>query len=155
MTTNRMDTHQWDSSLDPEAVPLFLVLQWAQSRSLAALKEPLVKHGVSMAEFDVLATLRNAPAPHEMTPKELQDEVVITSGGLTKVMFQLESRDLVQRLQRELDLRIKPVRLTSKGKTVIEKSMAEMVATTGSWIRESLDAEQIKQLTALLGKITN
>ena len=155
MTTNRMDTHQWDSSLDPEAVPLFLVLQWAQSRSLAALKEPLVKHGVSMAEFDVLATLRNAPAPHEMTPKELQDEVVITSGGLTKVMFQLESRDLVQRLQRELDLRIKPVRLTSKGKTVIEKSMAEMVATTGSWIRESLDAGQIKQLTALLGKITN
>ena len=155
MTTNRMDTHQWDSSLDPEAVPLFLALQWAQSRSLAALKEPLVKHGVSMAEFDVLATLRNAPAPHEMTPKELQDEVVITSGGLTKVMFQLESRDLVQRLQRELDLRIKPVRLTSKGKTVIEKSMAEMVATTGSWIRESLDAEQIKQLTALLGKISN
>ena len=155
MTTNRMDTHQWDSSLDPEAVPLFLALQWAQSRSLAALKEPLVKHGVSMAEFDVLATLRNAPAPHEMTPKELQDEVVITSGGLTKVMFQLESRDLVQRLQRELDLRIKPVRLTAKGKTVIEKSMAEMVATTGSWIRESLDAGQIKQLTALLGKISN
>jgi DNA-binding MarR family transcriptional regulator len=155
MTTNRMDSHQWDSSLDPEVVPLFLALQWAQSRSLAALKEPLVKHGVSMAEFDVLATLRNAPAPHEMTPKELQDEVVITSGGLTKVMFQLESRDLVQRLQRELDLRIKPVRLTAKGKTVIEKSMAEMVATTGSWIRESLDAGQIKQLTALLGKISN
>lgn len=157
MTTNRnrMDAHQWDSSLDPEAVPLFLALQWAQSRSLDAMKPLLVKHGLSMAEFDVLATLRNARAPHEMTPKEIQDEMVITSGGLTKLMLQLESRDLVKRLQFETDLRIKPVRLTSKGKKVIEKSMAEMVAATGSWIRASLDAGEIKQLTALLGKIAN
>lgn len=155
MTANRMDTHQWDSSVDPEVVPVFLALQWAQSRSLDAMKPVLANHRLSMAEFDVLATLRNAPAPHEMTPNEIRREMVITSGGLTKVMLQLESRDLVKRLQLESDLRIKPVRLASKGKRVIEKSMAEMVATIGSWIKESLDDEEIKQLTALLGKIAN
>lgn len=153
MTTRRMDSHQWDSSLDPEVVPLFLALHWAQSRSLEAMKPLLARHSVSMAEFDVLATLRNAPPPHEMTPKEIQDQVVITSGGLTKVMMQLESRGLVERLQLQDDLRVKPVRLTAGGKALIEDSMAEMVTATGAWLRGSLAADEIRLLTTLLARI--
>lgn len=153
MTTRRMDSHQWDSSLDPEVVPLFLALQWAQSRSLEAMKPFLASHGLSMAEFDVLATLRNAPPPHAMTPKDIQDHVVITSGGLTKVMMQLESRALVERLQLQDDLRVKPVRLTAGGKALIEGSMAEMVAATGAWLRGSLAADEIRLLTTLLARI--
>lgn len=153
MINDRMATHQWDSSVDPETVPLFLALQWAHARSIDSMKPLLVRHGLSLAEFDVLATLRNAPAPHEMTPKEIQDEVVITSGGLTKVMLQLESRELVTRTQIEADLRVKPVRLTAKGRKLIEKAMAELVATTGAWLKESLGSDEISRLTTLLGKL--
>ncbi len=153
MIKDRMATHQWDSSIDPETVPLLLALQWAQIRSIDSMKPLLVKHGLSVAEFDVLATLRNAPSPHEMIPKAIQDEVVITSGGLTKVMLQLESRELVKRLQVESDLRVKPVRLMPKGRKLIERAMAELVAATGEWIRTSLAPEEISRLTALLGKL--
>jgi DNA-binding MarR family transcriptional regulator len=153
MTKDRMATHQWDSSIDPETVPLFLALQWAQIRSIDSMKPLLVRHGLSIAEFDVLATLRNAQPPHEMIPKEIQDEMVITSGGLTKIMLQLESRELVKRLQVESDLRVKPVRLTTKGRKLIEKAMAELVAATGEWIRSSLSLEEIRRLSALLGKL--
>ncbi|MBK7079197.1 MAG: hypothetical protein IPH55_00175 [Betaproteobacteria bacterium] len=59
MTSNRMDSHRWDSALDPQVVPLFLALQGAHARSLDSMRPPLVRHGLSLAEFDVLATLRN------------------------------------------------------------------------------------------------
>lgn len=145
-----MDSHQWDSALDPAVAPLFLSLQWAHARSIDVMRPLLLRHGLSAAEFDVLATLRNAPAPHELTPSQIQDEVVITSGGLTKVMLQLEGRGLVVRHQSQDDLRVKPARLTDAGRAGIERAMADTVAATGDWLRSALDHAQMQQLQALL-----
>ena len=150
---NRMDSHQWDSSFDPQTVQLFLQLQWAQAQSLQTMRPMLEKFALSAVEFDVLATLRNAPAPHQMTPSMIQDAVVISSGGLTKVLLQLETRALVTRRQLADDLRIKPVCLTAAGAALVEQAMAETVADTGHWLRQRLDAAEIGQLTALLAKL--
>lgn len=150
---NRMDSHQWDSSFDPQTVQLFLQLQWAQAQSLQTMRPMLEKFALSAVEFDVLATLRNAPAPHQMTPSMIQDAVVISSGGLTKVLLQLETRALVTRRQLADDLRIKPVCLTADGAALVEQAMAETVADTGRWLRQRLDAAEIGQLTALLAKL--
>lgn len=155
MTAHRMDHHQWDTGLDPELAPLFLELQWAHARSIDAMRPHLLKHGVSVAEFDLLATLRNAEPPHAMTPSRIQQEMVITSGGLTKVMLQLEARGLIIRLQSKGDRRVKPVQLTAQGQQLIEAAMNEMIGVTGQWIRQALNAHEIKQLTILLGKIVD
>lgn len=153
MKAQRMQNHQWDRSLDQEIVPLFLELQWAQARSLEKMRPLLQSHGLSAAEFDVLASLRNTPAPHVLTPSQLQQEMMITSGGLTKVMLQLEQRELVIRQQSTTDLRIKPVQLSPAGICLIETAMTEMVAHTGQWCRQALTAAEIAQLTMLLGKL--
>lgn len=145
-----MSSHQWDNSLDPQISPLFLYLQWAQAKSVAIMQPLLMKNSISLAEFDVLATLRNAPFPHQMTPSQIQDEVVITSGGLSKVMTQLENRGLVVRLQSQEDLRIKPICLTETGKKQIETAMCEMIAVSGKWFRNALNSQEIQQLTSLL-----
>lgn len=150
---NRMDSHQWDSGFDPQTVPLFLQLQWAQAQSLQTMRPMLEKFALSAVEFDVLATLHNAPAPHQMTPSMIQDAVVISSGGLTKVLLQLETRALVTRRQLADDLRIKPVCLTAAGAALVELAMAETVANTGHWLRQRLDAAEISQLTTLLAKL--
>ena len=150
---HRMESHRWDSALDPEVVPLFLMLQWARTASIDTMRPLLAKHGFTAAEFDVLATLRNAPSPHCLTPSQIQAEVVITSGGLTKVMLHLEERGLVQRRQQEEDMRVKPVSLTEAGKAVVEAAMAELVVATGQWIRGCLDGSEIATLTALLAKL--
>lgn len=148
-----MDSHQWDCALDPETTPLFLSLQWAQQRSMETLEPHLQHFKLSIAEFDVLATLRNAPAPHEMTPTQIQHQIVITSGGLTKVLLQLETRGLIERLQSKEDLRVKPVRLTLAGQTLIEAAMQEVVGATGTWLRNALTRAEIKQLAALLQRV--
>lgn len=148
-----MQTHQWDSAIDPQIAPLFLALQWAHRRSIEQMQPLLGEFRLSHAEFDVLATLRNAPPPFQMTPSQIQDEVVITSGGLTKVMLQLESRGLVERLQLADDLRVKPVRLTDTGISTIDSAMNRMIASTGQWMRGALSGDEIVQLTAQLRKL--
>ncbi|WP_174875347.1 MarR family winged helix-turn-helix transcriptional regulator [Vogesella oryzae] len=151
--TDRMENHHWDRALDPQTVTLFLRLQWAQAESLQTMRPMLAKFDLSATEFDVLATLRNAPAPHSLTPSAIQAAVVITSGGLTKVMQQLEARALVSRQQQTQDLRVKPVTLTATGKTLIEAAMSETVANTGDWLRGRLSEEEIGQLTQLLARL--
>ena len=113
----------------------------------------LLRHGLSVAEFDVLATLRNAPAPYEMTPSQIQQDMVITSGGLTKLMLQLAGRGLVERLPFEDDRRVKPLRLTAPGRQTIEAAMGELLETSGRWIRQALTGGEVVQLTALLKRL--
>ena len=148
-----LHTHQWDNAIDPQIAPLFLALQWAQRRSIEQMQPLLAEFRLSSAEFDVLATLRNAPQPYELTPSQIQDEVIITSGGLTKVMLQLESRGLVERTQFADDRRVKPVRLTAAGVAAIEAAIARMIGTTGQWIRSALAESEIAQLTGLLRRL--
>lgn len=152
-TTDRWASHRWDRTLDDEFVRIFLSLQWAQDRSITEARPLFIKHGLSGAEFDVLATLRNAEPPYRLTPKELQDHVVLTSGGLTKIMMQLEARGWVKRSLDETDQRVKPVQLTAAGKRIIEKAMADVVAAGGASLRARLSAGEIRTLTKLLEKL--
>lgn len=144
--------HDWADSFDPAVTPLMLNLHRAQGLAFSRARGVWARHALTPAEFDVLATLRNSPPPRELTPSELRASVVITSGGLTKVMQQLETRRLVNRSQQMTDQRVKPVKLTQAGKRLVEKVMAELAATSGTWVRNILDAEEIGLLTKLLGK---
>lgn len=150
---HNMQHHLWDVSLDPEIVPVFLWLQWAQLRSLQPMQPVLARHGLSPAEFDLLATLRNAEPGHTLTPSQLLERMLLTSGGLSKVMAQLEARGLLARLCRDDDRRIKPVRLTAAGQALIEQAMGEAVANAGAWLHSVLSDEQCVQLTALLARL--
>ncbi|HNH16665.1 MarR family transcriptional regulator [Zoogloea sp.] len=147
------DSPRWDHSLDSRVVPLFLALQGARARSLETMRPVLARYGLSLAEFDVLATLRNAPPPHELTPSQLQAEVVITSGGLTKVMLHLEGRGLVLRRQAADDARVKPAALTPAGAAQIEAAMAEVVAATGAWLRAALSDAEMARLQTVLARL--
>ncbi len=108
-------------------------------------------YGLTPVEFDVLATLRKVGPPYEMTPTELQQAVVISSGGLTKVLHQLEARALVGRSIDAKDRRSKRVRLTREGKTLIERAMAKVLSAQEEWLA-SLPARELKQLVQLLRK---
>ena len=70
MKRNRMDSHQWDIAPLGSRGRFRSSCTCMGAGPLAAGDAPvLLRHGLSVAEFDVLATLRNAPAPYEMTPR--------------------------------------------------------------------------------------
>lgn len=154
MMTTAQVRHEWSESHDPEVMRLMLSLHRAQERVFSLARSVWSRHGLTPAEFDVLATLRNAPAPHELTPSQLRASVLITSGGLTKVMRQLEAKNLVSRPKQQADLRVKPMKLTAPGKRLVEKAMAVLAANSGTWVRDRLTKSEIGALTALLLKMS-
>ncbi|MBU3667856.1 MAG: hypothetical protein B7C55_09955 [Actinomycetales bacterium mxb001] len=145
--------HAWAVGHDPLVVPLFLNLERARKVAHARARAVWDQHGLTPAEFDVLATLRNAETPYELTPGQIQDRVLITSGGLTKVIHLLEEKNYVERSVARNDNRVKPVRLTAAGNRCVTKAMKDIVIMTRDWMKSILTQDEIRTATSVLSKM--
>jgi DNA-binding MarR family transcriptional regulator len=110
-------------------------------------------HGLSFTEFEALVALRNAQPPHELLPTELYTSILISSGGLTKVLHGLQRRGLIARGQSKQDRRSKPIRLTAKGRGLAERAMADVLRSDGQLILGGLSPREVERLTGLLRKL--
>lgn len=88
-----------------------------------AAQTALQAFGLTRSEFELLAALRSHAPPHRLTPSDLYDALLMSSGGLTKVLKGLESQGLVSRPAGEGDGRSRPVELTYKGRDLVERAM--------------------------------
>ena len=84
--------------------------------------EPL---GLNDGDYGVLAPLRRAGAPHELTPTELARHRMMTSGGMTAALDRLERKGLVVRIPNPADRRGSLVRLSDAGRAVIDDAMSD------------------------------
>lgn len=90
-------------------------------------QDALTPFAVSFTEFEVLAALRASPPPHRLFPTSLYDAMLISSGGLTKVLKALEQRNLISRPQHHGDGRQRPVALLPKGRKLAERGLAAIL----------------------------
>ncbi|MEI6895390.1 MAG: MarR family transcriptional regulator [Colwellia sp.] len=80
------------------------------------------KHfGLTFGEFDVLATLRRSANHNGLTPSELLDELLLTSGAMSNRLDKLQSKKLIDRVPSEFDKRSVSVALTDKGRILIDQ----------------------------------
>ena len=91
--------------------------------------------GISFGDYSVLRVLRYSGPPHRLSPKNLADTVVRTTGGMTKIIDRLQRAGLVERLPDPDDRRALLVGLTRKGIRISDK--ASDAYTTG---RERISA---------------
>lgn len=77
--------------------------------------------GLNYTDLDVLGTLRRCGKPHELTPADLLRSAMITSGAMTVCLNRLEKAGMISRRVGEADRRIRFVKLTRKGLTLIER----------------------------------
>jgi DNA-binding MarR family transcriptional regulator len=145
--------HHWAEGVDLEVAAAIMALHRADDAARECAKPIWTRHGLTPAEFDVLATLRRSPPPRQLMPSEIQDAMLITSGGLTKAMASLEAKGLVSRSRNEADQRVRPVKLSAAGKRLAERVMAELTAVTVSPVRTSLEPKELRLLTELLGRL--
>lgn len=114
-----------------------------------SVDDALKQHGLTLGQFDILATLRRHNGG--MTPGMLLKNVVLSSGGMTNRLDRLEAAEWIQREDDPSDRRGVVVRLTAKGKKLID-------AATDTRFEEArlslppLSASEQKQLTQLLRK---
>jgi DNA-binding MarR family transcriptional regulator len=84
------------------------------------LEPVFAQHGLNGGEFDVLAALRRSGAPYRLTPSQLAQSLMMTSGGMTKRLRSLEGAGLVRRSSSPVDRRSSLVQLTARGRKLVE-----------------------------------
>jgi DNA-binding MarR family transcriptional regulator len=84
-------------------------------------------HGLESWEFDVLAALRRAGAPYQLSPGKLLKETLVTSGTMTNRVDRLAARGLVERLPDPTDRRGVLVQLTTSGRDAVDAAMADLL----------------------------
>jgi DNA-binding MarR family transcriptional regulator len=150
-----MQQTYWPEAFDVQLLSLRVTLFHAHSAQYNRVSAVIAANGLSVVEFDVLATLRRSPYPYTLTPTDIQHSMFITSGSLTKILIELENRGLVSRSTLENDRRIKPVTLTDKALPVLHKAMGEVDAVLKNWVNSLLSHDEIDQLSGLLAKLCN
>jgi len=108
-------------------------------------------HGVGDGEFDVLATLRRNGKPYALTPGELADQTMVTSGAVTKRVDRLIAAGLVTREVSSGDGRSRVIALSRKGLQHIDRAFAAHVANERRLVDHLTEREQ-RQLGTLLEK---
>ena len=114
-----------------------------------ARKQAFAEQRIESWEFDVLAALRRAGAPYELSPGRLLKETLVTSGTMTNRVDRLAARGLVERLPDPSDRRGVLVRLTASGKATVDAAFESLVERERDLLA-ALPAKDRKQLAALL-----
>lgn len=154
--------------MEPDAVDR-IVEQWARERPALqteamgilgrvyriaaagheAIELVCARHGISRADYDVLATLRRSGAPFSLSPGALAKSMMLTTGGMTARLDRLEHAGLVTRSPGPGDRRSQLVTLTDRGRELIDHAVDEG-AETQRRLFAQLSPRQRRELDELL-----
>lgn len=115
------------------------------------VEENLSRYELNAGDFDLLAVLLREDSP-ALTPKRIQELILVSSGGLSNRMTRLEARNLIIRLPDPNDRRGVIVQLTPEGKALIERVGPTHLELENQFI-QNLSTDEQTALTFLLKKM--
>lgn len=122
-------------------------------RHTEELQKFLAQFELSTAEFVTMRVLRREPAPHVMTPTMLYETLVMSPGGMTKVLKQLESKGWIARRADDRDKRRSLVELTDVGRAKINRVQKAVRDYDTRMLEKTLTRPEQARLAELLRKI--
>lgn len=105
--------------------------------------------GLETWEFDVLAALRRAGSPYQLSPGQLLRETMVTSGTMTNRVDRLTARGLVARENRPGDRRGVLVRLTPAGRETVDAALSDLLRAEEQILISLSGAQQGELATSL------
>lgn len=118
-------------------------------RAVVAVLQPF---GLSIADFDVLNTLRRVGDQHGSKPSDLARSSLITTGAMTSRLDRLEQAGLIHRTPDPDDRRGVLVRLTPPGDKVAKQALQELTAANQVFL-EPLTQQQQHSFAAALRQL--
>jgi DNA-binding MarR family transcriptional regulator len=117
-----------------------------------ARREAFSAHKIETWEFDVLAALRRAGKPYQLTPGALLRQTLVTSGTMTNRVDRLAERGFVERSPDPRDRRGVLVTLTAAGKRTVDGAFESLLDRERILLAHLSDADHA-QLAALLKRL--
>lgn len=144
-----MSTHYQGTSEERRALDLYIKLSRAAESVNQRVNRHLQDVHLTVSQFGVLEALYHLGS---LTPGQLSEKILRSTGNITMVIDNLEKRRLVARTQNPEDRRSTIVELTDAGKALIESIFPQHVATVVQEVAVLSPAEQ-QQLAALCRKL--
>lgn len=107
--------------LDPSAMGVVGRILRLAGHLERSVENALKPFGLSLWQFDVLATLRRTGPPYRLSPTQLMQAVMLSSGAMTNRIDRLETAGLVKREPDPHDRRGVLITLTPKGLHLVDK----------------------------------
>ena len=130
-----------------------------QREVFLAQRATFARHGLDAPSFDVLAALRRAGAPYQLTPTELMRTALVTSGAITQRLDRLEDRGLITRERSAADGRAVVVTLTETGRKTLDAALPDHLQTEQHLLDglpsadRTLLADLLRRLLVNLGRL--
>jgi DNA-binding MarR family transcriptional regulator len=115
---------QWareDPELDLSCLAVIARLGRVRAYVDRGLDDLFGRYGLTRQSWDVLACLRRAGEPYRLTPTELNQAVMRTSGAITHTVHALQYAGLVSRVGNPGDKRSMLVELTAAGRDLLRE----------------------------------
>jgi DNA-binding MarR family transcriptional regulator len=141
-----------DPQLDSSSLEVTGRLALCASYYERAVNAVLQPFGLSIADFDVLNTLRRVGDQHGRKPTDLARSSLITTGAMTSRLDRLERAGLIRRMPDPADRRGVLVRLTSQGSKVARQALHELIAANQAFL-EPLSGQQQESLASALKRL--
>jgi len=120
--------HRERADLDLAPVEVFSRISRLARLLDRARRQAFTAHRIEPWEFDVLAALRRAGAPYQLSPGRLLHETLVTSGTMTNRVDRLAQRGFVERSPDPRDRRGVLVTLTTAGKRTVDGAFESLLA---------------------------
>lgn len=103
-------------------------------------------------EFDVLATLRRSGKPYCLSPTQLFDSMMVSSGAMTNRLHHLEKKQWIHRIPHPEDKRSLLVQLTHGGLQLINEAIRLHITAENDMLA-GLAKDELLTLNKLLKKM--
>jgi len=128
------------------SLPIALLYKYLFNKNAYLLQ---TNYNLTHSEIDVLAVLTNYKI---MTPTDLYEATIFSSGGMTKILKKLEHKQFISRVPSNKDKRSKLVKLEPKGEEMFNLCLVN-VLKIDKQIFSILDDKEKESLENILKKL--
>lgn len=114
-----------------------------------ARREAFADHGLETSDFDVLSALRRSGDPYQLSPGQLVQQTLVTSGTMTHRVDRLVGKELVDRLPDPDDRRGVLVRLTATGRSSVDGAFSALLLRERDLLADLSDSTTASLVNAL------
>ena len=140
---------------DLDFVPMGHMLRFHAMAEAAMTKiQSITKpHGLTVGEFDVLATLRRHGPTSTLTPSFIAEVAMVSPSGLTHRLSQLEQSGHIVRISDDSDRRSSLVSITKSGAAVADQIIAQ-IAEHSARMYDAIPAKDLEKFSNVVSLVS-
>jgi DNA-binding MarR family transcriptional regulator len=140
---------------DLDFVPMGYMLRFhAMAEAAMAKIHSITKsHGLTVGEFDVLATLRRHGRTSTLTPSFIAEVAMVSPSGLTHRLSQLEQSGHIVRISDDSDRRSSLVSITKSGAAVADQIIAQ-IAEHSARMYDAIPAKDLEKFSNVVSLVS-